>query len=126
LPTILGKGVFLLEIRKEFLEDIGFRSFVLGPVPPYRAPVFFRKDDSEVLNLARLAGGFVTLHDLRGGIAPSCPMEKNDERIRPLVFGVPRGEVQGVDDLIPCDGSLVSEVLLVLALVNIRFGPCYL
>ena len=49
-------------------------------------------------------------------------MEKNNERIRPLVFGVPRGNVQGVDDLIPRDGSLVSEVLLVLALVNARLG----
>ena len=49
-------------------------------------------------------------------------MEKNDERIRPLVFSIPRGEVQGVDDLIPRDGSLVSEVLLVSALVNPRLG----
>ncbi len=32
------------------------------------------------------------------------------------------GEVQGVDDLIPRDGSLVSEVLLVLALMNPRLG----
>jgi hypothetical protein len=45
-------------------------------------------------------------------------MEKHDERIRPLVFAVPRGEVQGIDDLIPRDGPLVFEVLLVLALVN--------
>ena len=109
-------------MRKEFLEDVGFRSFVPGSVPPDRTPVFFRKDDNEVLNLARLAGGFVTLHNLRGGIAPSCPMEKNDERIRPLVFGVSRGKVQGIDDLIACHGSLVSEVLLVPALMNARFG----
>jgi hypothetical protein len=49
-------------------------------------------------------------------------MQKNDERIRPLFFGIPRREVQGVDDLIPRDGSLVSEVLLVLALMNARLG----
>jgi hypothetical protein len=53
-------------------------------------------------------------------------MEKNDQRIRPLVFGVSGGKVQGIDDLISCDETLVSEVLLVLALVSIRFGPCYL
>jgi hypothetical protein len=43
-------------------------------------------------------------------------MEKNNERIRPLVFGISRGEVQGVDDLIPRHWSFVSKVLLVLPL----------
>ena len=94
--------------------------FSSGPVPPHRAPVFFREDDGEVSDFACLAGGLVTLHHLGGGIAPTCPMEKHDERIRPLVFGIPRREVQGVDDLIPRHGSLVTEVLLVLALVNAR------
>ena len=38
-------------------------------------------------------------------------MEKNNERVRTFIFGVLRGKVQGVDDLIPCDGALESEIL---------------
>ena len=53
-------------------------------------------------------------------LPPACAMKKNDERVGALFLGVPRGKVQGVDDLIPRDGSLVSEVLLVPALMNPR------
>ena len=111
-----------LQDGKEFLEDLGFRSFFLHPGTPYRTPVFFREDNCKISDFTRLTGGFVTLNDLRGGIAPSCPMEKNNERKRSLVFGVPRREVQGVDDLIPRHGALVSEILLILTMMNARLG----